>query len=176
MVSDDVKKIAKVLGLEINSGSQTTDQFMSSHQQMIKDSSTKDGAPKPTQAQLLGNAHTQKAMVSVTDNPRDTGKPSIQEELDTNPGKRAVLALYTHFMRGILAFRSKLQQTWKHAPDYPPRGSLLFQGLVSVESAKARALFDVNAYWDPKTKKWDGRSTRITLKRLEARAAPALKA
>jgi hypothetical protein len=167
MISDDARRVARMLGLQADDTPPTIEQLLARHQQMIRGSQTNDGSPKPKQPQLLGDAQTQKAIVTVADNQGLVGKPPLQEDLDANPGKNGISAVYAHFFRGIMAFKMKLQQSWRPAPDYPPRGSIIVQGLVELDSPKAWLVFDVKAAWDPKTKSYDSRSMQVHLKRMQ---------
>jgi hypothetical protein len=77
------------------------------------------------------------------------------------------MAFHAHFFRAIMAFKVKMAQTWRPAPNYPPRGSILVSGLVELDSPKAWLVFDVKAAWDPKTRSYDARSMLLQLRRMQ---------
>lgn len=78
-----------------------------------------------------------------------------------------------HLRKAYLAFRMKFAQTWRPAPNYPPRGSIVVSGLIELDSPKAWLLVDVKAAWDPKTKQYDPRSMHVVMRRLQMkRQAP----
>lgn len=166
MVADDAKRIARMLGIRTSPPPPSLEQILAKHQQLIKGPSpTKDGPTK--QPQALGDAT--KAITNT--NPPDPEKSSLMgkgsEELEVGPGTRTAMAFHAHFFRAIMAFKLKLQQTWKPAPNYPPRGSILVSGLVELDSPKAWLVFDVKAAWDPKTKSYDARSMNLQLRRMQ---------
>jgi hypothetical protein len=90
-----------------------------------------------------------------------------EEKSATGEDKALGLPLQGHFTKAMTAFKMKLQQTWKPARNYPPRGSILVTGFVEVDSPKAWLVFDVKAAWDPKTKKYDSRSMSLSLRRMQ---------
>jgi hypothetical protein len=92
----------------------------------------------------------------------------IQEAKDDTPP-----ALKLHLLRAFVAFKTKFAQTWRPAPNYPPRGSILVSGLIELDSPKAWLVIDVRAAWDPKTKQYDPRSMHLGMRRLQMkRQAP----
>jgi hypothetical protein len=92
----------------------------------------------------------------------------LQEAKDNTPP-----ALQLHLRRAFVAFKTKFAQTWRPAPNYPPRGSILVSGLIELDSPKAWLVIDVKAAWDPKTKQYDPRSMHLVMRRLQMkRQAP----
>lgn len=91
-----------------------------------------------------------------------TEAQSNQEEKDN-----ALVPLKTHLMNAYTAFRTKFAQTWRPAPNYPPRGSILVSGLVELDSPNAWLVMDVRAAWDPKTKSYDARSMQVVMRRFQ---------
>jgi len=92
----------------------------------------------------------------------------VQEENDNIPP-----ALRSHLLQAFMAFKTKFAQTWRPAPDYPPRGSILVSGLIELDSPKAWLVIDVRAAWDPKTRQYDLRSMYLGMRRLQMkRQAP----
>jgi hypothetical protein len=86
----------------------------------------------------------------------------MQEEKDNTPS-----ALNSHLLQALMAFKTKFAQTWRPAPNYPPRGSILVSGLIELDSPKAWLVIDVTAAWDPKTKQYDPRSMYLGMRRLQ---------
>jgi hypothetical protein len=168
IVSDDAKRVGRMLGLYTDPDPLSLGQLLSRSQQTIRRSPpTNDGPAEPQQPRLLGDAQTQKSMVPVAENPRFAGKPSLEEEVDANPAKRVASALHAHFLRGIKEFKWKLWHNWRPAPNYPPRGSIVVRGMVEIDSPEAWLVFDVTAAWDPKTKTYDPGSMRVLLRRMQ---------
>jgi hypothetical protein len=82
-------------------------------------------------------------------------------------------SLKLHLQKAYMAFKMKFAQTWRPAPNYPPRGSILVSGLIELDSPKAWLVVDVKAAWDPKTQQYDVRSMQIVVRRLQMkRQAP----
>jgi hypothetical protein len=157
IVSDDVKRLAGMLGFQLGDPPLTIEDLLSKQRQLMKGPPpTKERPATSKQPQLLGDTQTQKSIVPIT----------AQEEVDADT-KRAAHAIFGHFSRGVLAFRTKLQQTWQYAPGYPPRGSIFVDGLVELEAPKAWLVFDVKGAWDPKTNTFDSKSLVVHLKTLQ---------
>ncbi|KAI1082106.1 hypothetical protein F5B20DRAFT_578874 [Whalleya microplaca] len=72
-------------------------------------------------------------------------------------------------------FKQKLAQTWRPASGFPPRGSFNVSGLVEVVTPRAVVTVDVNAWWDPKTEKFDARTLSLRLKALRMKTQTALR-
>jgi hypothetical protein len=77
------------------------------------------------------------------------------------------LAPHSQILHAVMAFSSKLAQTWKPAKSMPPRGSLIVSGFVEIDSPKAWIVVDVIAAWDPKTRQYDSESMRVHFRRLQ---------
>lgn len=163
MVTDDAKYFAEKLGLRTSKPPPSIEQIVAKHQQMFKGPPqlpTKDGPPAPIQPPVLG-AGSQ----AITSPPGQGKTPLTGEkpsELDIGQ-----VALHSHFFRPIMAFKAKLAQTWRPAPNFPPRGSILVSGLVELDTPKAWLVFDVKAAWDPKTRAYDPRSMHVQLRRMQ---------
>ncbi len=163
LVEDDTKRLAKLLGFE-SSPASSFDQLLEIRRQQISklkgvQAPNKDG---PTPASVV----TDPAKAIVKASEKDiAGKGP--EEAQISPAAKAGIALGVHFVRPILAFKSKLAQTWKPAPHYPPKGSIIISGMVELESTRAYLVFDVKSAWDPKTKEFDARSTIVVLRRWQ---------
>lgn len=76
-------------------------------------------------------------------------------------------SLKLHLQKAYMAFKMKFAQTWRPAPNYPPRGSIIVSGLIELDSPKAWIVVDVKAAWDPKTKQYDARSMQVVMRRLQ---------
>jgi hypothetical protein len=161
---EDSKRVAGMLGIQTqNPQLQSIDQMLARQQQMIKSIPNKNG---PGQLSP-GTDDASKSIIKVpTPVPAGSqGKNSEGEELGV--AQKAVVALQQRFFAPLLAFRSKLMQTWRPAPSYPPRGSILLSGMVELESSRAYLVFDVRAAWDPKEKAYDARSMQLKLRRFQ---------
>jgi len=90
-----------------------------------------------------------------------------QAELETEIRNRVRDFKVAHFFRPLVAFKNKFTQTWRPAPNYPPRGSVILSGLVEIDSPKAWIVIDVKAAYDPKTKTFDSRCMSLALRRLQ---------
>ncbi len=92
----------------------------------------------------------------------------IQKEMKDN-----TTPLKLHLYKAYLAFKMKFAQTWRPAPNYPPRGSIVVSGLIELDSPRAWLVMDVRAAWDPKTEQYDARSMQFGIRRLQMkRQAP----
>ena len=157
LIADDIKSVAKYFGIQTGTPSTTIEQVLAKHAELTRlpppKTDPKDGpSPLPPSMQNPGRA-------TIPIRPEEK---SASEE-----GKGSLVPLQGHFTKAMTAFKLKLQQTWKPAPNYPPRGSILVTGFVEVDSPKAWLVFDVKAAWDPKTKKYDARSMQLSLRRLQ---------
>ncbi|KUJ08902.1 uncharacterized protein LY89DRAFT_599142 [Mollisia scopiformis] len=166
MVNDDAKYIAQKLGFKPTKPPPSIEQIVTKHQQMFKGPPqlpTKDGPSPTTQPPVLGDGAQ-----TITSPPGRGDKSPLAgqkpEEVDIGS---AGMALHAHFFRPIMAFKAKLAQTWRPAPNFPPRGSILISGLVELDTPKAWLVFDVKAAWDPKTRTYDPRSMHVQLRRMQ---------
>lgn len=80
------------------------------------------------------------------------------------------VAMKLHMLRAFLAFRTKLAQTWKPVPNYPPRGSLFVSGFIELDTPQAWIVVDVIAAWDPKTRTFDDKSMHLRIRRLQPKS------
>ena len=162
IVVDEAKRIAGMLGIRSSSPPPSLEQMMARHQQLMKGPQipSKDGPP--TLAQPNGDATKAITAATTPEKSTVTGKKENETEISA-----AAMAFHGHFFRAILAFKAKMAQTWRPAPNYPPRGSILVSGLVELDSPKAWLVFDVKAAWDPKTRSYDARSMHLKLRRMQ---------
>jgi len=179
LVVDDTKRIAGMLGIRTKAGP-SMEQLINKQQQMMKGSLPNKKVPSlPPQAEAEGQATSNaKAMIKISasaktrlrerENPQTP--PEKTEETEVGPGTRTAMALHQHFRHAITVFRTKLKQTWRPAPSYPPRGSILVSGMVELEAPKAYLVFDVRGAWDPQTKAYDPRSMHLQLRRFQWKA------
>jgi hypothetical protein len=158
LIKDDIKKVADFFGIQTGTPTTSMEQILAKHAELTRGlphtkRDPKDGPPPLPPSMQNPN----KAMI-----PRQAEEKTIDGE-----GKGIPVPLQAHFAKAIVAFKLKLQQTWKPAPNYPPRGSILVTGFVEVDSPKAWLVFDVKAAWDPKTKSYDARSMQLSLRRMQ---------
>jgi hypothetical protein len=167
MIVDDGKRLARMFGFVNVPPPPSMDQLLSQYQAHLKNSGmpTEAGPPKPKKPQTI--ADSQKTMVTTTSAPEKSNVTRKDDELDMEVISKFGQQLQAHFFRPIFAFKQKFAQTWRPAPNYPPRGSILVSGLVELDSPKAWLVFDVKAAWDPKTKSYDARSMQLKLRRMQ---------
>ena len=162
MFVDDAKRIAGILGIKSSPPPPSLEQLLARHQQLMKGPQipSKDGPPELAQPPSDGT----KAITAPTTSEKSTvtGKKENETEISAT-----AMALQGHILRATMAFKAKMAQTWRPAPNYPPRGSILVSGLVELDSPKAWLVFDVKAAWDPKTRSYDARSMHIALRRMQ---------
>jgi hypothetical protein len=132
MVVDDIKRIAGMLGIRNTKPPPSLEQILARHQQLMK--GTQAAPPKEGPAESLA----QPSVGAITGPEKSTLTGKKPDEVEVSPA----MQFYAHFFRGIMAFKQKFSQTWKPAPNYPPRGSILVSGLVEVDSPKAWLVFD----------------------------------
>jgi hypothetical protein len=162
MFVDDVKRIAGILGIRSSPPPPSLEQMLARHQQLMKGPQipSKDGPPALPQPPSDGT----KAITAPTSPEKSTLTGKKENEMEVSA---AAMAFHGHFFRAIMAFKAKMAQTWRPAPNYPPRGSILVSGLVELDSPKAWLVFDVKAAWDPKTRSYDARSMHLQLRRMQ---------
>lgn len=71
------------------------------------------------------------------------------------------------------AFKRKFAQTWRPIPDQPPRGAIYVSGLVEVHTPRAIVIVDTEAWWDPKTEKFDTKTASFTLRSIRLKTQTA---
>jgi hypothetical protein len=164
LIVEDSKRIAGMLGIQTQTPHlQSIDQLLARQQQIMNPIPNKDGPGQVPGATGEAQKSTMKAPTPVLAAP--DGKSPEGKELNTHA--KLMFAFRQRLFAPLLAFRSKLQQTWRPAMNYPPRGSILVSGMVELESDKAYLVFDVVAAWDPKEKGYDPRSMRVALRRFQ---------
>ncbi len=164
LIADDIRKIAEMLGLRSSSRPPPPlEQILARNPQLFRGPiPTKDGPP--ALPQTIGDAT--KAITGANDPDKSALTGSSSEEIQVAGAKQA-LAFRAHLTDAMKAFKKKFAQTFKPAPNYPPRGSILISGLVEIDSPRAWLVFDVRAAWDPKTKTFDARSMNIQMRRTQ---------
>ncbi|TVY76047.1 hypothetical protein LSUE1_G006850 [Lachnellula suecica] len=172
LVVDDTKRIAGMLGIRSNTAPSTIGALLSKQQEMMRGSfPNKDGPPPALPGDATGNAKAGFIKISTPAKPtlkqQNPDKSPEEKDTEVNPATSMAVALHQHFGRALLALRTKLKQTWRPAPNYPPRGSILISGMVELEAPKAFLVFDVKAAWDPQTKAFDQRSMFLQLRRFQ---------
>lgn len=174
---DDTKRFASYLGIKSKDPPLSIDQILSKQQQMMKGTLPNNKPGLPTSASNEAQAaNNPKAMIKISDPAKATlstqtpGEEKTSEAEEVGPGTKTAAFWHMHFNRPITVMKTKIAQLWRPAPSYPPRGSILFSGMVELEAPKAFLVFDIRAAWDPQTKDFDTRSMRIQLRRLQWRA------
>ncbi|KAK6582143.1 hypothetical protein PZA11_005840 [Diplocarpon coronariae] len=164
MVVDDMKHLARMLGFRSGTPPAPLDQVLTRRQQLLKGSQAPQLATEDnTRAQTTAVATPPKGLTAgSSEKPALMGKGP--EELEVGS---AAMALHAHLVKPMMAFRTKFSQTWRPAPDFPPRGSILVSGMVELDAPKAWLVFDVRASWDPKTRAYDPRSMIVRLRRMQ---------
>ncbi|KAI1454824.1 hypothetical protein F4805DRAFT_438072 [Annulohypoxylon moriforme] len=71
-----------------------------------------------------------------------------------------------HIQGPFMAFKQKFNQTWRPIQGLPPRGSIFVSGLVELATPRAYITIDATAFWDPKTKTFDNRTTNFRLRTI----------
>lgn len=170
---DDMKRAARILGVQIGSNPPTIEELLSNQQQMMPkfSHSTKERTTSK-QPQLLGDTETQKSAVLTTKSSSLDKKVPAQEELSAGREKRTVSVFHENISHGILAFKTKLQQTWKPLPSYPPGASLTVEGLVELQAQKSVILVSVRAHWDPKTRSYHTGSLMVRIISILGQSQP----
>ncbi|KAI0895321.1 hypothetical protein F4806DRAFT_496887 [Annulohypoxylon nitens] len=69
-----------------------------------------------------------------------------------------------------MAFKQKFGQTWRPMQGLPPRGSIYVNGLVEITTPRAFITVDASAFWDPRTKTFDTRTTSFRLRNIRLKA------
>ncbi|KAG0651316.1 hypothetical protein D0Z07_2130 [Hyphodiscus hymeniophilus] len=160
LVAEDIRSIAKVLGLQTGSPTTTIEQVLAKHAEL-----TRLPPPPPKKDSKDGPS----PLPPLTQTPGRATIPTRPEIKTTGEEKTAVQQgpLQGHLAKPILAFKTEFQKNFKPAKNYPPRGSILVTGLVEVDSPRAWLVFDVRAAWDPSTKTYDPLSMVLSLRRLQ---------
>ncbi|KAL2756700.1 hypothetical protein ACRALDRAFT_1075562 [Sodiomyces alcalophilus JCM 7366] len=116
---------------------------------------------------------------SPVDPPQDN---AVDKAADARPSDTVRSGGRTKFLNGAMSshvdgvrgmssgpfmeFRKVLGKTWQPTPAFPPRGSIRVGGYVEVETEKSVVVAEVETSWNPKTRKFDGRTTHIHVKRV----------
>jgi hypothetical protein len=171
IVTDDFKNAARILGIGIGDNNPTIEELLyKQHQQLTKLYPPTKETPSSKQTQLLGDSQAQKSVALPAENSSVTKKATSQEDVAPGSVKRAVSAISEHFSRGILAFKTKLRQSWLQTPSFPPGGSILTEGLVELEAQKAWIVLYVRGFWDPKTSSYDLRTLHVRLAHVQPKS------
>ncbi|KAI1094140.1 hypothetical protein F5B19DRAFT_447533 [Rostrohypoxylon terebratum] len=65
-----------------------------------------------------------------------------------------------------MAFKQKFGQTWRPIQGLPPRGCIYVNGLVEITTPRAFITVDASAFWDPRTKTFDTKTTSFRLRNI----------
>lgn len=136
------------------------------------DQSSKDSPPRTTTAPTaVGESkHTDSnhSISKSSSNPLDAlGKSNDKIRPPELDSATAAKKPDIHVLNAVMAARTKFAQTWRAAPYYPPRGSIIVSGLIELDAPRAWLVVDVKAAWDPKTKTFDMKSMQLVLRRLQ---------
>ncbi|KAI1803584.1 hypothetical protein F4811DRAFT_524047 [Daldinia bambusicola] len=71
-----------------------------------------------------------------------------------------------HTSGPINTFKQTFARTWRPIRGLPPRGAIYVAGLVEIVTPRAILTVDVASWWDPKTEKFDIKTTDLRLKML----------
>jgi hypothetical protein len=172
LLAQDTASIAGMLGLQTKQ-QPSFEQILAKHTKRTAELGKTNPLSKDTQTrsatttETVGedqhpdpNSAVAKYSYKRPDGVTKTAQDKTPQEMDPN-------SLRMHMLRAYMAFKTKLQQTWKPAPSYPPRGSIVVSGLVEFDSPHAWLVVDVKAAWDPKTKEYDPRSMLLVLRRFQ---------
>lgn len=179
LIKQDTAAIAGMLGIQWKP-QPPLEAIVAQHK---KESMTEPGKPEqpaddpspPTQSATrdLGETTRPDPEGAVDKPPSDVFKALAKriKEADAQANQEgkdnALTPIKIHLMTALMAFRQKFAQTWRPAPSYPPRGSILVSGLIELDSPKAWLVMDVKAAWDPKTKEYDARSMQVVMRRFQ---------
>lgn len=100
----------------------------------------------------------------------ESGKRTAPQELF--PGHDTIRSLTSKPWR---EFRQKLSQTYKPRREQPPRGAVLVSGLVELDTSKASIVIDVFAWYNPKTRRFDGKSMWMGLRKVQMKTQSPLR-
>ncbi|KAG9231906.1 hypothetical protein BJ875DRAFT_381899 [Amylocarpus encephaloides] len=165
LAAEEIRRVVGMLGYQPQrTQSASIDQLLSRQRQITKPIS-KDGPAEPA-----GGTPTSALKLPSPVPVNSTGKAPEDADDFSEKARRMEEALAQRFVRPLVAFKTKLGQTWRRVPNYPPRGSILISGMVEMESPKAYLVFDVKAAWDPKTKSYDTTSMHLGLRRFQWKA------
>lgn len=147
---EEAKRVAEALGIRPTQKPQvdSIDQMLSRKQETSR-KFVKSGKP----GQISGDTgDAPKSFMDMpTPVPADPRKKDPDSE-DIGPQEKFGAAVRRRLIAPLLAFQLTLNQTWRPVAGYPARGSILFSGMVELESPTAYLVFDVSAAWDPKKK------------------------
>ena len=172
LVGDEYKRLASKLGISSSPPPLSMEQVLARHQQMMKNTPAPSPDGPPSQSPASGSGT--KAITGPTAEESTLAEKGHEVEVrQPRTGMQIGVGMHTYLIRPMMAFRTKLAETWRLAPDYAPRGSILVSGLVEIDSPKAWLVFDVKAGYDPKERTWDRRSMKVKLRRYQLkRQAP----
>lgn len=72
-------------------------------------------------------------------------------------------------------FKQTFTQKWRGAPSFPPRGSILVTGIVELETPRHVLSIDCSSWWDPRTEKFDPKTTKMQLRIIRAKVQSPLR-
>jgi hypothetical protein len=182
LVKQDTAAIAGMLGIQSKPAPQPSfEDILADHKkgsisEPEKSEQSAENGPPPTQPATrdLGETARPDPNRAIDKTPADTWnalakavKADAQIKRKSKENAPAPSPIQVHLALALMAFKQKFAQTWRPAPSYPPRGSILVSGLIELDSPKAWLVMDVKAAWDPKTKEYDTRSMMVVLRRFQ---------
>jgi hypothetical protein len=72
-----------------------------------------------------------------------------------------------HLEPSTKSFWKTLSAKWRPPRDLPVSGSILVSGLVELEGPAAFMTIDVAAWWDPQTRRFEPRTTHMSIRRFQ---------
>ncbi|KAI1772094.1 hypothetical protein F4818DRAFT_187795 [Hypoxylon cercidicola] len=79
-----------------------------------------------------------------------------------------------HMSGAWKALKRKFDQTWRPMRDLPPRGAIYISGLVEINTPRALMTIDCTAWWDPKTERFDSKTSFFRIRTFRLRTQTAL--
>jgi hypothetical protein len=162
-VSDEVRRVAEMLGFQPSPPTPTMEQLLARHQRLQKQMTDPDKGLS-SHPPAVSDRPNAVAPGHGVDKSALAGKE--EQEIDMSVTK-AGMDINAYFFRPILAFKMKLAQTWRPPVAHHPRGSITVSGLVEVDSPRAWLVFDVKAAYDPQERQYDEQSMHVALRRLQ---------
>ncbi|KAH8597428.1 hypothetical protein B0O99DRAFT_684753 [Bisporella sp. PMI_857] len=166
---DDSKRLGRYLGIYSGPPPPTPEQIAEDAQRRLtrltgRPIKVVTKASEPTQS-----VNTEKAISQTPplDKEPEKDKSLLDSEETKAAASRIISSLHSHFYRPLLEGRKALRRKFQPLKPLPPRGCIMLSGLVEVDATSAWLVFDVKAFWNPKTKAWEHRSTDCKLRRFQ---------
>jgi hypothetical protein len=182
-MKQNLNTMAKTLGFDDNASTSQNPQQTPSSGRQQNEANKPDLAPNTSTSTARppdGLPHT---AASSTSSPGQKSSIPSQPENEnagasnSKTGKEMYWPQYAkdHTQGPWDAFKKKLAHTWRPVRVMPPRGSVCVDGMVVVDAPLAVITLDVRAWWNPKTKKIDYKSTYVSLRTTRAKVQRPLR-